>query len=158
MTNDELKALVESNAQSIAALTSEASAERQQRSTNTDEIDTLLGAVAATEALVNRVTVKVEGNEKLFETLRAEAQADRQETRNLWNDAVTQMETDRTEAKERAEANRTEARAERAEHAKRFDAQQEVIQRLLIELVEMNRDNRRLRDRVDRTDNLEQAS
>ena len=44
-------------------------------------VDDLLGAIATTEALVNRVTAKSEGNEKLFETLRAEAQADRQETR-----------------------------------------------------------------------------
>ncbi|MEL6856330.1 MAG: hypothetical protein AAFO83_14655, partial [Cyanobacteria bacterium J06607_13] len=70
---------------------------------------------------------------------RAEAQADRDETRRLFNDAVSQMEADRQQVE-----------ADRAESKRRFDAQQEVIQRLLIELMEMNRDNRRLSDRLDR--------
>ena len=68
-----------------------------------------------------------------------------------WSADRAQAESDRTEARERAET-------DRAENTKRFDAQQEVIQRLLIELVEMNRDNRRLRDRVDRIQGMEQAS
>ena len=114
----------------------------RQQAKQGEDIDTLLGAIATTEALVNRVTVKAEGNELICDTLRAEARADRLETRQLWNDAVTQMETDRTKTQKRAETDRTE-------NSRRFDAQQEVIQRLLIELVEMNRDNRRLRDHLD---------
>lgn len=47
---------------------------------NSEEIDTLLGAVATTEAAVQRLSVKTEDHEKLCETLRAEAIADRQET------------------------------------------------------------------------------
>ena len=129
---------------------------------NTEDIDTLLGAIARTDRQVQDLRGESGDAQQRFEVLRAEAQNDRQETRQLWNDAVTQMERDRAEARERAEADRTEAReraeTDRAENAKRFDAQQEVIQRLLIELVEMNRDNRRLRDRVDRIQGMEQAS
>lgn len=120
----------------------ERTAEQQAR--HVDEIDTLLGAIAQTDRQVrdtgNRVdalVVKIDESNQRFETLRNEARADRLETRALWNDAVVQMQNDREES------------------SRRFDAQQEVIQRLLIELVEMNRDNRRLRDRFD---NLEQAS
>ena len=114
----------------------ERTAEQQAR--HGDEIDTLLGAIAQTDRQVrdtgNRVdalVVKIDESNQRFETLRDEARADRLETRALWNDAVIQMQNDREES------------------SRRFDAQQEVIQRLLIELVEMNRDNRRLRDRVD---------
>ncbi len=126
------------------------------------DIDTLLGAVSTTEvacrdlraagaasdARINRLTDRAESNERLFETLLSEIRADRQETADKWNDAVTQMQADRDET-------RAQAEADRAESARRFQAQQEVIQRLLVELVEMNRDNRRLRDRID---DLGQAS
>ena len=115
MTDDELKALIGSNARTIQA--------------NAEQVTAL--------------TSKVRYNEQLFETLRTEARNDREETRRLWDDAVSQMERDRVEAKAQTDA-------DRAETANRFDSLQEVIQRLLVELVEMNRDNRRLRDRVDR--------
>ena len=118
-------------------------------------IEDLLGAVATTQADVARVTANVDKlvskadyNDKLFETLRAEAQADREETRRLWNDAVSQMEQDR-------EIARTEAKADRDENARRFDAQQETIQRLLLAVVDLSRDNNRMRDRLD---GLERAS
>ena len=119
----------------------ERTAEQQAR--HGDEIDTLLGAIATTEAdvqrttaSVNKLVAKIDESNQRFETLRDEARADRLETRALWNDAVAQMQINREES------------------SRRFDAQQEIIQRLLTELVEMNRDNRRLRDRFD---NLEQA-
>ena len=41
------------------------------------------------------------------------------------------------------------------ESSRRFDAQQETIQRLLLAVVDLSRDNNRLRDRLD---GLEQAS
>lgn len=135
----------------------------EQRAAKRDEdIDTLLGAIATTEASVQktdasvrRLTVKVEGNELIADTLRAEARADRLETRQLWNDAVDQMQSDRSEAqKDRAEF-RAQADADRAENAKRFDAMQETIQRLLLAVVDLGRDNNRLRDRLD---GLERAS
>ena len=128
----------------------EASLERsEQRAEKRDEdIDTLLGVIATTEANVQNLTAKATDTDQLFETLRAEAQADRQETRQLWNDAVTQMEADRAESRERFDAAMEESR-------RRFDAQQENIQRLFVELINVSRDNSRLRDRVD---NLEQAS
>ncbi len=91
MTNDELKALCESNARAIAALASAASQERQQRSTNTDEIDTLLGAVSSNEVACRElrevVTVLAhvigESNQR-FDILRAEAIADRQRSDQLF--------------------------------------------------------------------------
>jgi len=120
----------------------ENTAERQAK--HTDEIDTLLAACSTNEAAIRNLTVNVSelrgesaDTQKRFEILRDEAKTDRLETREMWNDAVAQMKTDREES------------------SRRFDAQQEIIQRLLIELVEMNRDNRRLRDRFD---TLEQAS
>ncbi|MEL6260250.1 MAG: hypothetical protein AAFS06_06875 [Cyanobacteria bacterium J06631_12] len=133
----------------------------QQQEKQSEEIDTLLGVVAANEREVRELTDKSKYNEQLFEIIRAEAQADRDETRRLFNDAVSQMEANRAEIRAEAQADRDETRrlfndavsqmeANRAEDRKRFDAQQEVIQRLLVELVEMNRDNRRLSDRVGR--------
>ena len=92
--------------------------------------------------------------------LRDEARADRAETRRLFNDAITQMESDRAEARERAERDRAENRAhfeqmrlEAAEDRRRADerhaAQMEVIQTLLLELTKTNRNVTDLRDRVD---------
>lgn len=126
MTNDELKALCESNARAIAALANEASAERQQRSTNTDEIDTLLGAVSSNEVACRelRQTVETlvsaigEGNQR-FDILRSEAIA-------------------------------------RQQHSdQRFEAMQETLQRLFLELHSTNGAVAGLSDRVE---NLEQAS
>ncbi|MEL6469371.1 MAG: hypothetical protein AAFQ74_06550 [Cyanobacteria bacterium J06623_4] len=115
----------------------ERTAQRQEK--QAEDIDTLLGVVATNERKVRELTDKSKYNEQLFEVLRAEAQADRDETRRFFNDAVSQMEADRQQVE-----------ADRAESKRRFDAQQEVIQRLLIELMEMNRDDRRLSARLDR--------
>jgi len=98
MTNDELKALCESNAKAIAALANAASEERQRRSTNTDEIDTLLGAVSSNEVACRelRQTVETlvsaigEGNQR-FEVLRNEAIADRQLTDRRFDDQLTEI-------------------------------------------------------------------
>lgn len=163
---DRIEAILESSAQRQVAIdaTLDRVSEQQTRNAagqakNKDDIETLLGAVsanltacrelraagAASDARIDRLTERAEVNDLRFEAVLAEARADRAETRQLWNDAVTQMERDRTEARAQAEASR-------AENGQRFDAQMEVIQRLLIELIEMNRDNRRLRDRMDDLD------
>ena len=137
-----------------------------QQEKNTNDIGDLVslsrGILEAVDTLAKKADTlvkKIDDSNERFETLRLEAQADREEFRRSWNDAVTQMARDRVEARERAAIDRTRAQegadADRADNAKRFDAQQEVIQRLLVELVEMNRDNRRLRDRLD---GLERAS
>ena len=107
----------------------------------------LLGAIAITDRQVRDLRGESADAKQRFEVLRAEAHNDREETRRLWNDAVVQMERDRIEAK-------NQANADRAENARRFDAQQETIQRLLLAVVDLSRDNNRLRDRVD---GLEQA-
>lgn len=117
-------------------------------STNLTACQELRAAGAASDARIDRLDERAESNERRFEIFLSEARADREETRRLWNDAVTQMEADRAAAKAQADADRSETR-------QNFSAQMEVIQRLLVELVEMNRDNRRLRDRLD---DLEQAS
>lgn len=111
-------------------------------------VDDLLGAIAITDRQVQDLRGESADAQQRFETLRLEAQADREEFRQSWNDAVTQMASDRAEYRKQAEANRTET-------ARRFDAQQETIQRLLLAIVDLSRDNNRLRDRVD---DLEQAS
>ena len=110
-------------------------------------VDDLLGAIAQTDRQVRDLRGESADAKQRFEVLRAEAQNDREETRRLWNDAVVQMERGRTEARERFEAQLTES-------SRRFDAQQETIQRLLLAVVDLSRDNNRLRDRVD---GLEQA-
>lgn len=110
---------------------------------NAAGIEDLLGVVATNEATRAELLAKWDESNTRFEALRLEGQRNREEFRQSWNDAIAQMEKDRAQARERADA-------DRAENAKRFDAQQEVIQRLLVELVDMNRENRRLRDRVDR--------
>ena len=75
----------------------EASLDRsEQRATKRGEdIDTLLGAIATTDRQVRDLRDESADAQQRFEVLRAEAQNDRQETRQLWNDTVTQMETDR---------------------------------------------------------------
>ena len=128
----------------------------EQQVKHADEIDTLLGALATTEAsvqktdaMVRRLTVRTEGNELIADTLRAEARADRLETRQLWNDAVTQMQHDRDEWQLRIEAIQTKA-------DERHAAQMEVIQTLLLELTKsngninaVNSSVSTLRDRID---------
>ncbi|MGI8935072.1 MAG: hypothetical protein ACR2FS_13460 [Phormidesmis sp.] len=92
---------------------------------------TNLVAIRETAGTVDKLVVKIDESNQRFDIQRGEAQADRQETRQLWSDAVTQMNADR------------------AESARRFDAAQETIQRLLLAIVDLSRDNNRLRDRVD---------
>lgn len=145
---DRIEALLESTGQKL-----DRTAAKQEK--NTEEIDILLGAVATTEANVQKLTEKATYTDKLFETLQAEARADRQETRQMWNDAVTQMEQDREAVRAIAEADRQKSDTRFNEALNRIDAQQEVIQRLMIELISTNRDATKLRDRVD---TLERAS
>ena len=115
-----------------------------QQAKNTEGIDTLLGVVAKNEADITKLVVKIDESNDRFEVLRSEAANDRQETRQLFNDAIAQMEINQKEGNRRFD-----------EVLNRIDAQQEVIQRLLVELLNTNRDTSRLRDRVD---GLEQAS
>ena len=133
MTNDELKALCESNAKAIQALTNAAAEERQLRSTNTDEIDTLLGAVSSNEVACRelRQTVEVlvsaigESNQR-FDILRSEGIADRQ----------------------RADVDRQRADVDRQNWQTNFEAQMEALRS---QFIEMSRVNQRL-------DNLEQRA
>ena len=110
MTNDELKALCESNAKSIAALSSEASAERQQRSTNTDEIDTLLGAVSTNEVACREL-----------------------------RQTVTTLADSMAESNRRFDILREEAIADRKRADSQFQAMQENIRNLFVELHSTNR-------------------
>ncbi len=166
MTDDELKALCESNAKAIQAMANSTSSALQgtnatldriaaQQTTHTDEIDTLLGAVSSNEVACRelRQTVETlvsdvgEGNQR-FDNLRADAIADRQSFRE-------QAEADRQAFREALEI-------DRAEWRQRFNAQQEVIQTLLAQLVATNQDVAQTKNNVsglsDRVDGLEQAS
>ena len=134
-----------------------------QQAKNIDEIDTLIGAAATNESAiqtfttnVDRVTAnvqklvsKVDESDERFNVLRLEAAEDRQETRRLFNDAITQMTVDRTEYRQTFDAAIARMDADREEGRRRFDAQQENIQRLFVEPINVSRDNSRLRDRVD---------
>ncbi len=90
-------------------------------------------------------------NSQRFDILQAEADADRQETRRLFDEVFTRMDDDRSESSRHFD----ESNRRFDETLNRIDAQQEVIQRLLVELLNTNRDASKLRDRLD---NLEQAS
>ncbi len=162
MTNDELKALCESNAKAIQALANSTSTALQgtnatldriavQRTTHTDEIDTLLGAVSSNEVACRELRQTVEslvsaigeGNQR-FDNLRADAIADRQAFREQAETAIA----DRQAFREQAETDRQKADANQQNWQANFNAQMEVMRS---QLVEMSRINRRL-------DNLEQAS
>ena len=111
----------------------------EQQVKNTTDIDTLLGAVSSNEVGVRELSVDVrslttaigESNQR-FDVLRLEAVEDRQETRQLFNDAVDQMERDRARFAQRFEAVIAQAEADREENRRRFNAQQENIQRLFV--------------------------
>lgn len=145
----------------------ERTGERQARTT--EDIDTLLGAVASNEASIQKlsgdvkllVTKMDEGNER-FNVLRLEAQNDREETRRLFNDAVTQMEIDRTESRERFDNMLREIQEDRRKADERYSAQMEVVQTLLIELTKSNGNINAVNSNVnslrDRVDGLERAS
>ena len=104
-------------------------------------VDSLIAKVDATDQRVENLVVKIDESKRRFELLRLEAQHNREEFRQSWNDAVTRMECDRVEA-------RNQANSDRPEHTRRFDAQQEIIQ-CLLEIVDLSRNNNRLRDHVD---------
>ncbi|PZO47082.1 MAG: hypothetical protein DCF15_19510 [Phormidesmis priestleyi] len=144
MTDDELKALCESNARAIEALANSTSTALQgtnatldriavQQTTHTDEIDTLLGAVSSNEVACRELRQTVgtlvsaidEGNQR-FEILRSEAIARQQ---------------------------RSDQRFE--ESNRRFEAMQKTLQRLFLELHSTNGAVSGLSDRIDQ---IEQAS
>lgn len=106
----------------------EATAEQQQR--NTEDIDTLLGAISTTDVEVRSLTQTVAASERRFENLRADAMADRQTFRE-------QLEADR----QRSDGRFNEAMSE-------IRAQGEILRSLLSELTSTNQ----------RIDDLEEAS
>ncbi|MEL6940239.1 MAG: hypothetical protein AAFO84_13715 [Cyanobacteria bacterium J06598_1] len=109
---------------------------------NTEEIDILLGAIATSEAKVDKLVARAESTDQRFEVLRAEAVTDRQEFRQNFNDVIEQMRIDREETKQQANADRQKA-------DERHSAQMEVIQTLLLELTKTNGNVTKLRDRMD---------
>ena len=137
MTNrlDRIEALLESTQQTLNRTT-----EKQEK--NTEEIDILLGAIATSEARVDKLVARSEAADQRFEVLRAEAATDRQEFRQNFNDAIEQMRVDREEARKQADADRQKAN-------ERHSAQMEVIQTLLLELTKTNGNVTKLRDRMD---------
>jgi polyhydroxyalkanoate synthesis regulator phasin len=147
-----------------------------KQQSNADGIETLMAAVstnltscrelraagAASDARIDRLVVKIDESNQRFDIQRGEAQADRQETRRLFNDAVIQMERDRAESRNRFEAVLTEIREAQRKADERHAAQMEVIQTLLIELTKSNGNisavNSNVNNLRDRIDGLEQAS
>jgi rubrerythrin len=166
---DRIEAILQRTAEQQERNTATLKGVTDQQERHAEEIDTLLGAVSTNEvaardliAEMAKTNAAVTESNQRFENLRQDAIADRQETAQKFNDAVAQMNTDRAENAKRFDDTVTQMDTDRAENAKRFDdtlnridAGQEVIQRLLMELLNTNRDATKLRDRVD---NLEQAS
>jgi predicted RNase H-like nuclease (RuvC/YqgF family) len=91
-------------------------------------------AISTTDVEVRQLTEAIADNQKRFDTLRRESIADRTEFR-------TQAESDRAEFRRQIEE-------ERRRSDLRFEAMQENIQRLFLEMTRTNH----------RVDNLEQAS
>jgi len=157
----------------------------EHQARNARGIDTLVSVCSSNEvacrdlretatenaAACRELRISITENQDRFVVLREEAKANRAETRRLFNDAITQVETDRAQARERAERDQAESRAgaerdraesranfeklqrEAAEDRRRADehhtAQMEVIQTLLLELTKTNRNVTDLPDRVD---------
>lgn len=88
----------------------------QQQARNTDEIDTLLGAVSTNEVACRELRQSMTDANQRFEILRAEAAADRQRS-----DQRSQML--RAEANQRFEIFRAETAVDRQRSDQRFDAQ-----------------------------------
>jgi chromosome segregation ATPase len=122
-----------------------------QQEKNTSDIDTLVGAAATFSSDCEALGRKIDESNQRFDTLRAENIADRAEYRRRSEETNARIEANRAEYRRQNEE--TNARIDAT--LGRIDAQQEVIQRLLAELIQTNRDASRLRDRVD---TLEQAS
>ncbi|MEM8503744.1 MAG: hypothetical protein AAF716_11400 [Cyanobacteria bacterium P01_D01_bin.1] len=163
----ELRISIVENQERFTVLREEAQADRAETRRLSDEAQ---ADRAETRRLSDEATARAERDRAefraYFNTLREEAQADRAETRRLSDEAqADRAETRRLsdEATARAERDRAEARAhfdqlqrEAAEDRRRADerhaAQMEVIQTLLLELTETNRNVTDLRDRVDLID------
>lgn len=161
MTNDELKALCESNARAIAA-TNEGIGELKNTvdafvrklddeglkvSLNTQMIDDGLGDVEAIEEKADANALRLNTNDRQIQSLIDGANSDRQAFRE-------QAEADRREFRDALSADRARAEADRAQWQLNFDAVQEVLQRLLLEIRSTNGEVKQLGDRVD---TLEQA-
>jgi predicted RNase H-like nuclease (RuvC/YqgF family) len=106
----------------------------EQQSRNTEDIDALVEAISTTDVEVRQLTEAIAHNQKRFDTLRRESIADRTEFRS-------QAESDRAEFRRQIEE-------ERRRSDLRFEAMQENIQRLFLEMTRTNH----------RVDDLEQAS
>jgi hypothetical protein len=167
MTDDELRAIVESTARATAANSDAISqntsliAELGAAGLRTEEslsrfaehVDSWLEALRnATDDQADEQSSRTDQIETLFNNLRGEAIADRLEFR-------TQAEADRQAFRDALEADRAEWRAradaDRAEWQASFNAQQEVIQTLLLEIRSSNGEISQLSNRVN---DLEQAS
>jgi len=140
-----------------------------QQEKNTSDIDTLVGAAATFASDCEALSRKIDASNQRFDTLRAENIADRAEYRRQNEETNARIEAQRAEYQRLNAETNARIEAERAEYRRqnesvqtridatlsRIDAQQEAMQRLLVELIQTNRDASQLRDRVD---TLEQAS
>lgn len=126
----------------------EATLERtaQQQERNASDIETLLGAVSTYDleaqklhADVAALVRKIDESNQRFETLRLEAQRDREEYRELFNDAIAQMDK------------------QQKDWQGKFDNQQSVIERLLLSLLDRSDAQERLNARVARLERPREA-
>ncbi len=109
---DRIESLLADTAQQLNRTAAQQDRTAAQQAKNTEDIDTLLGAIALAEARIDRLMARAEVSDQRFEVLRAEAITDRREAQQKFNDAIEQMRTDREAARVKAEANRAEARAQ----------------------------------------------
>lgn len=108
-----------------------------QQEKNTADIGDLISlsrgvieSVATLAKKTDSLIVKINESNQRFETLRTEAQADRNEYRALFNDTIAQMEK------------------QQRGWQTRFDSQQAVIERLLLSLLDRADAQERLQARV----------
>lgn len=103
MTNEELKALCESNARAIAATNEGISGLRTQQETNTANITDLVTLSGNVLRAVDGLVAKIDESNERFEILRNDAIADRQSSDRRFD---AQMEAMRSQLLEMSRMNR----------------------------------------------------
>lgn len=155
MTNDELKALCESNAKAIASLTEEsreyqrlqAKETQQQRQQTAEDIDTLLGAVSSNEVACRELRQSIETNENRLARLELLVQSNSQ-TASANAARFDVLLADAQRDRQAVEKDRQAVDRDRAAWQAGFTEQMNELRQIRLSV----------RSNSDRIDNLEQAS
>lgn len=139
------------NRDSINALVSLIRSNAQAIASNSDNIAATREAINTTNAGIHELTKDVQLLRKVTDDVASESAATEATARN--NSAnieslLSEARADRQRSDQRWEELKAEAQADRAQWQANFDAQQEVLQRLLLEIRSTNGELKQLGDRV----------